>query len=89
MADSDEDLNELIRELNQGTGAKAAGTTAAVGSEEAIEATEAVRLDRWLEELVARKGSDLLLVAAAPPSIRTDGRITPLSEPPLAGEEIE
>jgi twitching motility protein PilT len=89
MAESDEDLNELIRELNEGTAAKRSGAAAAVGSADGGDSTEAVRLDRWLEELVARKGSDLLLVAAAPPSIRTDGRITPLSEPPLAGEEIE
>src|SRR5262249_45240200 len=32
---------------------------------------------------------DLLLVAGAPPSIRTDGSIAPLKEPPLSGEEIE
>jgi twitching motility protein PilT len=95
MAETDEDLNALIRELNEaGTTTASRGASAsAAGAEPAAEAPEAasasVRLDRWLEELVGRKGSDLLLVAAAPPSIRTDGRIAPLSEPPLSGEEIE
>jgi twitching motility protein PilT len=88
MSDSDSDLNELIRELNEGGTGQAAREAAVTASDSAVP-SEAVRLDRWLEELVARKGSDLLLVAGAPPSIRTDGKIAPLSEPPLAGEEIE
>ena len=40
-------------------------------------------------ELVGRSGSDLLLVAGAPPSVRVDGRIAPLSGGPLYGDEIE
>ena len=83
-----EDLNELIRELNERGGAPSTGKIAVAGADSA-EPTESVRLDRWLEELVGRKGSDLLLVAGAPPSIRTDGLIGPLAEPPLSGEEIE
>jgi twitching motility protein PilT len=78
MADTD-DINQLIRELNEDR--PPAGTAA--------EATEAVRLDAWLEELVARAGSDLLLVAGAPASVRVDGRILPLSGAPLSGDEIE
>ena len=93
MAEPEADLNELIRELNEGTPASrrpaAIASTPREGAAGAEASTETVRLDRWLSELVARKGSDLLLVAAAPPSIRTDGRIAALSEPPLSGEEIE
>jgi len=51
--------------------------------------TSVDRLARWLEELVRLKGSDLLLVAGAPPCVRVDGAISPLKEGPLAGEEIE
>ncbi len=78
--DETEDINRLIRELNQGR----PGSGAIAG-----EAGEAVRLGRWLEELVQRCGSDLLLVAGAAPALRIDGRIAPLAEPPLSGEEIE
>ena len=35
------------------------------------------RFDRWLHVLAERGGSDLLLVAGAPPSIRVDGRVHP------------
>src|SRR5215467_14169812 len=89
--DETEDLNRLIRELNaDGPGSAAAAERprpAAVDGEPAE--TEPVRLDRWLEELVRRAGSDLLLVAGAPPSFRIDGRVLPLSAPPLSGDEIE
>ena len=95
MAESEEDLNALIRELNEGGTATASrrpsepASAEPAAAAEVVDALASIRLDRWLEELVARKGSDLLLVAGAPPSIRTDGRIVPLQEPPLAGEEIE
>jgi twitching motility protein PilT len=93
MAESEQDLNELIRELNEGTTAARRPAAIASASPEGAAggepSTEAVRLDRWLSELVGRKGSDLLLVAGAPPSLRTDGKIAPLAEPPLSGEEIE
>jgi len=74
-----EDINRLIRELNEDE----------PRPRPSAEVADAVRLDRWLEELVRRSGSDLLLVAGAPPSVRVDGRVAPLSEPPLAGDEIE
>jgi twitching motility protein PilT len=69
-----EDINTLIRRLNAGG--------------DALDAS-ASRLVRWLETLVARKGSDLLLVAGAPPAVRIDGTLRPLPEAPLSGEEIE
>jgi twitching motility protein PilT len=39
--------------------------------------------------LAARNGSDLLLVAGAPPAIRVDSKVVPLAEGPLDGLDIE
>ena len=50
---------------------------------------KAHRLHRLLEELVARGGSDLLLVCDAPPSLRVRGTVRPLGDVPLRAEEIE
>jgi twitching motility protein PilT len=47
------------------------------------------RLERWLRILADANGSDLLLVAGAPPSIRVDGRVRPLAEGPLDGVDVE
>ncbi len=48
------------------------------------------QLRAWLQRLLERRGSDLLLVAGAPPSARVDGRVVPLSgEAVLDGEQIE
>jgi len=47
------------------------------------------RLEEWLAVLHKQRASDLYLVAGLPPSIRVHGRIQPLAEPPLDGEEIE
>jgi twitching motility protein PilT len=74
--DETQDLNRLIQELNE------------VGRP-ADRVEEATRLIRWLEALLARRGSDLLLVAGAPASVRSDGRVLPLDEEPLSSEEIE
>ena len=38
------------------------------------------RIEEWLREVVRRKGSDLLLVAASPPAVRVDGRLQPIGE---------
>jgi twitching motility protein PilT len=46
-------------------------------------------LERWLSELVARGGSDLLLVAGVPPALRVDGRVSRLDEPALDGAGVE
>ncbi|HWZ85206.1 MAG TPA: PilT/PilU family type 4a pilus ATPase [Thermoanaerobaculia bacterium] len=78
--DETDDINRLIRELN----ADRPGAGSVAG-----EPSEAVRLDHWLEDLVRRAGSDLLLVAGAAPALRIDGRVTPLEAPPLSGDEIE
>lgn len=93
--DDTEDINRLIRELNADSPRAADSAERprpeAVAGEAADESSEveAVRLDGWLAELVRRAGSDLLLVAGAPPSLRIDGRVIPLSAPPLSGDEIE
>ena len=43
----------------------------------------------WLGLLAARNGSDLLLIAGAPPSVRIDGKVIPLAEGPLDGLDVE
>jgi twitching motility protein PilT len=73
---NDDDIDRLILELNA-TGASAQG------------GGDLARLERWLRLLSSRNGSDLLLVAGAPPSIRVDGRVQPLAEGPLDGVDIE
>ena len=70
------DLNRLIHELNAGLPPESA-------------ADEITRLTSWLETLVDHRGSDLILVAGAPASIRVDGRMLPLREEPLSADEIE
>ena len=71
-----EDINQLIRQLNS---ERPPGT----------EGGTSVRLESWLQTLVQRSGSDLLLVAGAPPCLRVDGVIVPLAGAPLSGDEIE
>jgi twitching motility protein PilT len=50
---------------------------------------DSVRVHAWLEELVSRSGSDLLLVPQAPASIRVEGALMTIGSSPLTGEEIE
>jgi twitching motility protein PilT len=71
-----DDLDALVSELNAG-----APRASPAGEHTA-------RLDAWLEQVVARGASDLLLVAGAPPAVRADGVVVPLPEGPLGGEEI-
>jgi twitching motility protein PilT len=76
VSPDDDELDRLILELHaSGGGSPAAGDLA--------------RMERWLRLLAERAGSDLLLVAGAPPSIRVDGRVQPLAEGPLDGVDIE
>ena len=74
--DSD-DLDQLVLELN------------AHGTREPATLRDTSRLEGWLRLLAAQNGSDLLLVAGAPPSVRIDGRVEPLAEGPLDGIDIE
>jgi twitching motility protein PilT len=73
------DIDRLILELNAtapaGPAQVAAGTTA--------------RLDRWLQHVADKDGSDLLLVGGAPPSVRVKGAVIPLADGPLDGVDIE
>ena len=47
------------------------------------------QLREWLEQLVSRRGSDLLLVPLAPPAIRIEGALEAIGERALSGDEIE
>jgi len=53
------------------------------------EARQSERLNSWLQALVSRNGSDLLLVPEAPASIRVDGVVVPLPETALTGDDVE
>ncbi len=53
------------------------------------EPASAVQLDGWLKTLIARGGSDLLLVAGAPACIRAKGFVQKIEARPLDGSEIE
>jgi twitching motility protein PilT len=50
---------------------------------------DSVPLNAWLEELVSRNGSDLLLVPQARASIRVEGALVTIGSSPLGGDEIE
>jgi len=50
---------------------------------------ELARLEAWLTRLVERRGSDLLLVAGAPASVRVDGQVHGLDEAVLDGIDVE
>ncbi len=73
-----EDLDQLVLELN----ARGSDPPAPRGADTA-------RLERWLRLMATQNGSDLLLVAGAPASVRIDGKVEPLAEGPLDGVEIE
>ena len=80
MTDPD-DLDALVSELN--------AEARALNGEGRSWEEQTARLRAWLERVVERSASDLLLVPGAPPSLRLDGQIVPLLEGPLGGEEIE
>jgi twitching motility protein PilT len=73
---SEPDVDRLVDELNASTTAR-------------TEPADSRQLDAWLGALVERGGSDLLLVAGAPASIRLNGEVVPLGGSVLTGEEIE
>jgi twitching motility protein PilT len=79
MSDPDE-LDALVTELNAGV-PRSSGADA-----------QTARLRLWLEQVVVRSASDLLLVAGSPPALRIDGAVVPLGAAfggPLGSEEID
>ena len=75
----EQDIDRLILELHATAPPEPAPVTA--GS--------AARLDRWLQLVADKGGSDLLLVAGAPPAVRVKGAVVPLAEGPLDGLDVE
>jgi twitching motility protein PilT len=75
--DESGELNRLVREMNEGREA------------EPGELLATARLDHWLEALVSRGGSDLLLVENAPPCVRVQGDVRKLEPTALDGPDIE
>lgn len=73
----DEEIDRLIDELAQSAGTPAPGPA------------DDTPLPVWLEALVKRGGSDLLLVAGAPASIRIEGQVHPLGDGMLDGDDVE
>src|SRR6266567_2960624 len=53
------------------------------------ETHDSVQLKSWLEQLVVKRGSDLLLVPQAPASIRVEGALVAIGDTPLTGDDIE
>ena len=50
---------------------------------------DAIRLQKWLGQLVALRGSDLLLVPNAPAVVRIEAVLSAIGDKVLSGEEIE
>lgn len=65
------------------SGHGAAGTAGTRSGLVENSAVDSGQLTRWLTTLVQRNGSDLHLTAGAPPSLRINGHIEALDEPPL------
>jgi twitching motility protein PilT len=75
--DRPDDLDQLVIELNSS------------GEAMPLAPGDTARLERWLRLFAAQNGSDLLLVAGAPPSVRVNGRVQPFAEGPLDGLDVE
>ena len=74
-----EDIDRLITELNASAPTQLARSAR----------TDTARLDGWLGILAERGGSDLLLVAGAPPAVRIDSKVISLAAGPVDGVDIE
>jgi twitching motility protein PilT len=90
-----EDLDALVSELNASAPAAPADAPVAPAApstppplDEPVDSEPLERLRRWLHHVVVHNASDLLLVAAAPPSLRVNGFLMPLDEDPLDSEDI-
>jgi len=75
--DQSRDLDRIVSELN------------ARPEADGDEASDTAPLDRWLSALLAKGGSDLLLVPGAPVCILHEGGVKNIEGEPLNGSEIE
>src|SRR5271163_1661866 len=75
--DPSRDLDRIVSELN------------ARPETDGDEASDTAPLDRWLAALLAKGGSDLLLVPGAPVCILHEGGVKNIEAEPLNGSEIE
>lgn len=76
MTRPSDDLDALIGELNSSAARLDAG-----GRDE--------RLDDWVRQVVASKGSDLLLVSGSAPMMRVDGSLRAIGTAPLSDQDVE
>ena len=60
-----------------------------LSSNTGVTETPFTELNRWLAQLVERRGSDLLLVTDAPACVRVDGQVVIIGDRPLQSDEIE
>jgi twitching motility protein PilT len=84
LSDDDlDDLNRLVSELNL------AGPRAdAVDAKDYERVADGGLLESWLARVRSADGSDLLLVAGAPPTIRAAGKLFPASTGILDGDDV-
>jgi len=76
MTRPSDDLDALIGELNS--------------SAERLDANERdARLDDWVRQVVASRGSDLLLVSGSTPMMRIDRSLRALGSSPLSDQDVE
>jgi len=75
--DEGPEIDRIVNELNE------------LREREGSEPASTLQLDAWLKTLIARGGSDLLLVAGAPACICTKGAVQKIDAAPLDGSEIE
>ncbi len=75
MQNVSEDIDALITELNASSGSRTG--------------EGALSVESLLTDVIARHGSDLLLVAGSPPGVRVNGVIARLDGPVLDGVDVE
>ena len=79
-ASGHDDLDQLVTELN---------LTVAAARQTSADAADTSAIVSWLGAVREAEGSDLLLVAGAPPVVRASGRLLRLSEGVLSSEDVE
>ncbi|HEX5109318.1 MAG TPA: PilT/PilU family type 4a pilus ATPase [Vicinamibacterales bacterium] len=79
-ASGHDDLDQLVTELN---------LTVAAARQTSADAADTTAIVSWLGAVREAEGSDLLLVAGAPPVVRASGRLLRLSEGVLSSEDVE